>query len=280
MPLSPLVYRVLVALVVLAATGLALLLGQVRVADANLGPYDHYRCDTGAEQGGRDFRILTTTNYLAPALADHLCQSGWLADRFGGVDISWQPRALLDTRDLADQRYDLLWNRHRVLRGLLANVDQYYERLLQTPTYSVYWLSRTDKPQLTADYFADKRVGLIQDSQSQSSFQQPVGQLRQAGIELAPEQLHFFADRRSLYQAFNTGDVDIISGLKWVGEQAVPPERRLVIAEGLSTGAWFASRRVLEPGARCDLLAALAVMAPIYRRIHPGFRVQDPECVL
>ncbi|WP_203142293.1 hypothetical protein [Marinobacter mangrovi] len=280
MPLSVTAYRVLVALVLLLSVLTAIVLGRVYGAPVAVGPFDHYRCSTGDRSGGEGvFRVLSTTNYLAQTFADHLCASNRIAARFEAVDISWQPREQLTTRQLARQHFHLLWNRQRVLKGLLSNYDRFYDSVQKTPDYSVYWLSNGDTPRLTAGYFAGKRVGLIQDSQSQSSFQQPMGQLQAAGITLSDRQLHFFADRRALYQAFAEGRIDLMSGIKWVGEQEVPPERRLAIAENLPTGRWFLSRSLAaDVEFRCALLVQMDVFKGLYAHIDPTFEPAHGEC--
>ncbi|WP_148864510.1 hypothetical protein [Marinobacter fonticola] len=279
MLLSKSIHTVLVVLVLLAALVTVVALSWTRIETLPLGPLFTYRCNTLTEQAGGDtFRVLTTTNYYAQALADQLCRSPGLAVRFEAVEISWQPRGQLTTRELTDQHFDLLWNRERVLKGLLANYEAYYATLQQTPDYSVYWLSNRDKPELSQAYFEGKRIGLLQDSQSQSSFQLPMGQLKAADIRLQDRQLHFFTDRVALYRAFSQGEIDVISGLKWVGEREVPPEQRLVIAENRPTGAWFVSRQVLDAGLRCELAESMTVLKPLYAHIDPAFETRFPEC--
>lgn len=279
MPLSKPIHRALVVLVLLAGVVATVAVSWTRVEAIPLGPFFTYRCDTPADPPNTGtFKVLTTTNYYAQALADRLCDSPRLASRFAAVEISWQPRGHLTTRELAAQDFDLLWNRSRVLNGLLSNYEAYYEPLQKTPDYSIYWLSNQDKPELSQAYFAGKRIGLLEDSQSQSSFQVPMGQLSAAHIQLNDEQIHFFADRMSLYRAFAQGDIDLMSGLKWVGDREVSPEHRLAIAENRPTGAWFASRRALDAGLRCEVVSALTVLEPLYARIDPTFRSTTAGC--
>ena len=240
---------------------------------------DRYQCSVpgSAALPEREFRVLTSTNILARDLADILCHDRAMAGHYSKVTVSWQPRGTLHTEDLVQQQYHLIWRRERELRGLLGSLDDYYAVLQPLPTYAVHWISRNDKPVLSAEYFASRRVGLLRDTMSQSSYQLPAAQLQQAGITLAPDQVHYYEDRRALYLALSRGEVDLISGVVTQQEGGVPPSRRLLIADAVPTGQWYVSRQVPLPAVRCTLLMALQVQAPLFRGIDPQFRIALPE---
>lgn len=243
---------------------------------------DHYGCEVRqgaaraegktAGRGEGELRVLTSTNAMAPQLAEALCASPAVARDHGRVTVYWTPRGELGTEDLVSQHFDLIWRRERELRGLLNGLDNYYASLQRLPAYSVFWISRDDTPLLTSDYFSRKRIGLVKDTRSQSSYQLPVGQLQEAGIGLEGLQIHYFDDRRALYQAFMQAEVDLISGLGDFQGRPVAENRRLAIAEDVSTGQWFVSRRAEQQGLRCSLLEALSVMTPLYRSINAGYQ--------
>lgn len=242
---------------------------------------DRYSCtvqSTGTITGHNVLRVLNVTNIRAHELADTLCRSETVATDYSAVEVTWQPRGLLETEELSAQKYALIWNRQRVLDGLLSEVDNYYSVLFSTPTYSVYWLSQDDKPALTTQYFAGKQVGLINDTQSQSSYQLPMSQLHTAGITLGKDQLHFFDDRRTLYQAFLHRQVDVISGIAHIGGVEIPENHRLLIAGDIPTGHWFISDQARKQGLTCDLAAALGVLMPVYQSLDPAFEPSVPGC--
>ncbi|AFT71200.1 Putative membrane protein [Alloalcanivorax dieselolei B5] len=271
------VYLTSVALILLAGSVMAVALSWMPVAPIALGPLHVYRCQTAGGHATDTFHILTVTNYGAQALADRLCASPTLSRQFAAVEISWQPRGQLSGGDLVEDRFDLLWNRERVLKGLLSNYQDYYRQVQRTPRYSVYWLSNKDKPQLSADYFAGKRLGLLRDQASQSGFQSPLGQLHAAGIDAKALDIHYFIDRDSQYRAFLSGEVDLISGVPRAGDLTIPADHRLLITDQAPSGAWFLHRR--HPRAlRCDVLQALTVLQPLYQHINPHFKAPGASC--
>lgn len=271
------VYLISVTLILLTGSVMAVALSWMPVAPMTLGPLHVYRCQTAGGHATDTFHVLTVTNYGAHALADRLCASSVLARQFAAVEISWQPRGQLRGGDLVEARFDLLWNRERVLKGLLSNYQDYYSQVQPTPRYSVYWLSNKDKPRLSADYFAGKRLGLLRDQASQSGFQSPLGQLHAAGIDPKALDIRYFIDRDSQYQAFLSGKVDLISGVPGTGGRTVPMGRRLLITDQASSGAWFLHRRHPRE-LRCDVLQALTVLQPLYQHINPHFKAPGASC--
>jgi hypothetical protein len=279
MTLSPRIHAMLCLALLLSGAGLALVLSLSFASVVDWGHLNHYQCATSTKSSQLPvFRILIPTNAQAVTIAQSLCRAPALARHFSHVDISWQARDQLKARDLLEGRFNLIWQRSSILVGLYPGYGDSYKRFELLPSYDIYWLSQRDKPQLSAEYFAGKTLGFLNDDQSWSSLQLPLAQLEQHGIHLAPEQRRFYPDRISLYQAFMQGEVDLISGLRWIGEREIPSEHRQLIAANLSIGDWYLKHDAAAADYGCELHQGLAVLTPIYKRIDPHFRPMVNLC--
>lgn len=240
---------ILLALVVAGVSG-----RQVAVLPSLEG-VTSYQCATGSHAGGV-FRVLTLTFDGAGELAEQLCATPALARVFSRVLVTWRSRDHLQASHIVNEDYDYLWSREHLLRGLVPDVERYYRPLLETPGYNIFWLSRVGPVLLEPAFFTDKRLGLLEDSHSQTFYVQPFIALKEASIELHPEQKRFYPDVTLLRQALEEGLVDIIPAAALpVGPTGEHFSQTLMVS-GMSSGAWYLRARYFDGRLECALLAA------------------------
>lgn len=245
-----------------------------------LGPYNNYQCQIVQAHSSATLRVMTPISYLASNLADALCQQSALSEAYGKVEISWPARESLHAEQLVNGHYDLLWNRAEVLEGLVHDYDQLYSEIVKLPRYSVYFVSRAGTPQLTKEYFAQHRLGLLQDQQSYSGYQLAMVAITQAGIQLKPENLRFYPDRAAQMSALVNGDVDVISGVPFDAQaNAIAPDHLLLIADQVSSGGWFLNKSLQSPNLRCAVINALHSQDSLLVRMGKP-QWQDQDCTL
>lgn len=231
----------------------------------NLQDYVSYRCEAANTDSDAAFRVLTLTSTYAIALAEALCQSALLSEQYASVEISWHPRGYLKAQDILEGNYQLIWNRRHVVEGLLPEVYQYYQPILDSPRYTLFWLSRKTPVAMNDTYFAGKRVGLSLDQHSQTYFLQPMNALRSANIDLDNTQIQYFSSIAALYDAFEQGQVDIISSAR--NPVLLPDQGGVVftpLAEDVPSGSWFLRADLLGDPAVCDIIRALNVFQPVF----------------
>lgn len=250
------IYRALVTAVIALVPALGLwFAGQTNVA-APLGDYNTYQCETGTA-GNASFRVLTLSSEGAIAMADRLCQLPAMRGQFNAVTITWQHRGFLTAQHIVDEEYDYFWNRQHLVAGMVPDFHNYYRPLFSTPVYSLYLISRHEQPQLTPAHMAGKTLGLLRDPQSQTFFLQPFKALKEAGISLQESQKRFYPDIASLYAAFRDGKVDMVTGTRQIfRDQGVDTYHSLLLADNVSSGAWFLRRRWFGSGLDCALIQA------------------------
>lgn len=239
---TKLLYLLLCALPLCIAVSIGYGVSRQQLAPAMASDYSNYQCTTGSNRP-ETFRILTLTVMDSVELANRLCAAPAMQTHYGQVEIVWHTRGFITARDIVEQDYDLFLNRPYLVAGLVPDYERYYRPIITSAPYSVYWLSRTSKPELTPTYFANKRVGLLDDFYSQSFFLLPSGSLRSANIHLNDAQKVLFHDLNSLYSAFEAGEVDLITSPD-IGsfDNRIDPLYNLAIEEQAPPISWFIRR--------------------------------------
>lgn len=265
-----------------SAIMLSLWLSRVNMGELALNDFNSYRCDRVHARGDGEFHLLTLTPVNAREIADRLCRNATHWDGIGAFRITWQPRTFLTAPAIVAETYDLFLNREHLVRGMVPRLDDFYLPVLEPPAYHLYWMSLREPPQADPEWFAKQRVGLLEDPGSQTFFLAPTAWLREAGIELSPDQLHFYPDIPALFAAFLDGEVNLISGepvmLRQMHGDSTPPlstegakVHTLLINEQLTPGTWFISRqRAADPGL-CHLLSVLRELDAFPDLYPPGF---------
>ncbi|MCK7596242.1 hypothetical protein M0G74_03045 [Microbulbifer sp. CAU 1566] len=270
----------LAALALLFAAGVALCLWLSAHTGTvpETGYYHLYQCETRGPakradgEGKLFFSVLLVSSSHAREIADNLCKNPAMGRHYAGVQVSWKPRSHLAAEDILSEAYDLIWSRTHSMAGLLPEYGDYYEPLLRYDHYRVYWFSRGAEPELTAEYFHGKRIGLLNDKLSHTLYLLPLASLKDAGIEFSAENLIYFDDAVSLYQAFARDELDLVSGGDYVQQDLDIPLSRTLISSDANAATLFV-RRKRAPGIECALVAAFNGFANDYlqgQRVFEG----------
>ncbi len=241
------------------------------LAPISLGDYASEFCETqSAAQNDATFQVLSLTSSYAQLFAQTLCDSPLVAQHFGSVKVTWRPRGFLTAQHIIEQDYHLIWNRDYLVHGLVPEFDDFYSAVAETVSYPVFWVGKKERPQLTQTYFANKRVGLLDDSYSQSFFQLPQQTLREAGIVLNDDQRRLYPSLQALYTAFNSGEVDIITspGLQLWGLDA-NDAHTLALPHHSPPVTWYLSRPMADSPLLCEVVRAL-VRIPLFKEEPPS----------
>lgn len=266
------IYYLLLSLAICLALTVSAYLSKTQVNPVELSDYRSYQCTTGNTQSQHHFRVLTLFFSYATQLADALCNNDAIRQEFSSVEILWRPRAYLSAAHILDEQFDIFWNRYHVVNGLVPEFSNFYSTLQDTPTYKLFWLSKSSAPQLNANYLKNKTIGFSRDPQSQTHYLQPMSVLRQTGITLTAEQQKFYTDPSALYKAFYNNEVDIISS------PLPPPQNQndamifsTLLDDAVSSGAWFIKNDLLTlhniEQVKCAVLNSLSVYKPLFNSI-------------
>lgn len=230
-----------------------------------LAETDYYRttCQTGKPAEGPRLSILLVAPQQASEIATRLCQSPHVSQQFSTVDVSWKPRTQLTSQELITETYDVIWSREHVLNGLVPNFDQHYDPLLHFDQYSVYWLSLQSTPVLTTEYFQGKRVGLLDDKNSHTHYLLPLESLHRAGIDAQSLELVRFEETLNLYQSFQTGDIDLITG--GATYTSPSPVYSTLIEDDAIAASFFVRRALADSAVRCEIVQAISPLKTLWQ---------------
>jgi hypothetical protein len=237
-----------------------------------LRPYYQFSCNTAASTN-KELTLLLVTPVRAEAIAHQLCASASVQALYSQVTVSWKPRTRLTPADLINERYDVIWNRHHFLAGLTPDFDERYTTLLHFDNYSVYWLSTVSAPVLTDEYFAGKRIGLLEDASSHTLNIIPLTSL---GTLAGDYEIIYFDDPGELYDSFYKGNVDLITG--GFGYSVSAPVYRTIINDSATAATFFISKQLQDHRLQCDLVAALNTLQSFWEGIRsmPSFQEDCP----
>lgn len=254
-----------VALGLLLAAGVAVCLwiSSQRIVVPALGDYHVYRCDTGNAANSAVFSVLLVSSARAREIADRLCAAPEIRRHYGSVLVSWKPRGRLGAEEILSESYDLIWSRGHTMAGLVPEYGDFYQSLMRYDHYRVYWFSRGAAPELTAEYFHGKRIGLLNDKLSHTLYLLPLASLKEAGINFSAENLIYFDDAVSLYQAFARNELDLVSGGDYVQQDLDIPLSRTLISGDAHAATLFV-RRHRPAGIDCALASAFEGFASEY----------------
>lgn len=228
---------------------------------------DYYRtsCQTDSHNLNTRLSVLLVTAHQASDIASRLCQSDSISQAFGTVEVSWKPRTQLSSQELITETYDVIWSREHVLIGLVPNIDQYYDPLLHFDHYSVFWLSQQSTPVLTAEYFQEKRIGVLADKNSHTHYLLPLESLHRTGISPDSLELVHFQDTNTLYQSFQSGAIDLITG--GTGYTSPTPVYSTLIDDNAVAASFFVRQALHDQTIRCELINALSPLKSLWQGI-------------
>lgn len=252
--------KLLIVATVVASLGALVANHQVR--HFQLPSLASYQCPVIDSTGKKGvFHVYIPSNWRVEDYGRRLCSEVLQESGFSHARISWVPREQLSTEDIVEKEYNLIWIRHDRLKGLMYDYESFYDVLLALPTYKVYWVSWEDSPTLTQDFFSDKRIGFLEDAQSQSAYQEPIRQLHENNIQITDDQVAFYPTRQALISDFLDQKLDLISAIG-IGDftdiNNWPDQKKIPITDQADIGNWYIDNSITGP-LRCKLLQSLSL---------------------
>lgn len=183
--------------------------------------------------------ILIPAHALALPLLSKLCEDAQFTGRYSDIRVHWLPRRQVTPQTIYSQKFDVMWAREYQLSGLSPDYANYYAKLLSLSGYDVLWFANQA---IDEQFLKTHRIGLLNDTFSRSGYQLPVKQLTSLSIDVRSSQVTLYPTRKAMIDAFNKGDIDVISGTNHSPiNQSDLKVYTASIASGVSAGGWFVS---------------------------------------
>jgi hypothetical protein len=225
--------------------------------------YNTYRCSTRTIDNERVLHVMENQDASSEKLADDLCASKVVADLFGAVEVRWQHHLRADIRNLYEQRFDLGVGRPQKIETPEVKVIANYIPIAGYPDFDSYLIAKQDQPELSAEYFQGKRLGLIHDTNSIAGYQIPRRALANAVIDPSVVQITYYRNHQELRKALMAGEVDVIAS-NWQGkndELTLGSVHRLLLDSGLAGAKWYLSPRWVDTPLHCSIVEVLQGVA-------------------
>ncbi|GEM_PF-3305775 len=202
-----------------------------------------HSCLTNNTQTNESLNLYIPTNYNSQKLAENLCSNSEIAKSYHQVIINWQPRKHIGSETILAQAYDLIWLRDYRMQGLAPDYKSIYQPLVELASYDIQWYSHSAILSLDKSFFAQKKIGLIDDPASLSTYQLPLTQLRQMNVD--ESQIMYCANYQSLIQKFLNHQLDIIPSISSISAlKGWPLAQQAVLAQNRPMGNWYVSNQV------------------------------------
>lgn len=251
---------------------MSLLLSVHKLTPPDINNLYTYRCQLQAPTADHTLRIRNVVSNLSIDLARQLCHSDIMAKQgYQYIEISWPPAGQITAKSLLAQEYDFLLNRHHNLKGLLNDIDELYQEIIEYPLQPIFWWSKSAPPQLTPAFFQHKRIGVTSNTESHPYYLIPLKSLADAGIQLSDEQLVILPTPDTLLQAFAEGHVDMIMASAQLPSQLQAHQHDYPLyhsqqAWEVASSSWFASKKISDtPEILCEFVRANTVYAEVIK---------------
>jgi hypothetical protein len=261
-------YYLIHALAVVAVSGAIayLSLTDNRLTAAPTVRYNTYLCTVPGEGGG-SLRILAYMETQAVRLVDALCSDPVVRALYSEVHATWRRNNISDSQILFDQQFDLLAAKPEMIEREDVPIFDSYVPIARYADNTSRFVSIRSTPELTQAYFDEKRLGLVDSSQSISGHVVPRQRLHNAGIDESGFAILYFHGHAALYRALIQGEVDVIgSGIQLPA--GGPKHYVLPIQGGLPGPRWYLHPRHIDTPLHCRISSALRESAMAVPRTY------------
>lgn len=226
-----------------------------------------FQCVVPGGVAGKRLDVLTLMPTGAIPLAKTLCADKVVSNNYGAVRVEWRPRANITAKEILEGRYAFMWNRQRVLAGLVPEVHTHYQALSTTPDYSAFWITPRANLDFSQATLNTLSIGLLDNQMSQSGYLLPVHYLDERGIDVSALDIRYYNNYLALEAAFANQEIDMIASFladpQRLSKLRQQPLYRYPIVENIPTGSWFIQQSLMQNvDLRCQLLQATAVLRP------------------
>lgn len=229
-----------------------------------------YTCNVHSAAAGSTLKIRNVMSNFSIQFADQLCQSDKIhKSGIAKVEISWPSSEQLTAQLIINQEYNFVFSRHHYLKGLSDEVDSFYQPILSVSGFRIVWWHKGKEPVMTQEFFANKTIGVTNNTNSHFSYLTPLSSLANANITLQPSQLKYFPTSGSLQQGFINGDVDLImwdkqllTNLSPTPDIKINHSKKVWRIKGLD---WYASQKSLDNKELiCEFIEKFSVYEPLF----------------
>lgn len=168
-------------------------------------------CDAPLSNIPASLILYVTDSKMGFGVADYLCNSADIAKQYGNVHL------VIGQSDYDTFRYinygiaDLALVKENAANAFNATQSHNLQPISSYSDYEAYFIALREKPQLTKEYFLDKKIGLLDYPTSRSGHIAPKSTFKELDINEAALDIHYYNSHHELREKLIQGEVDIIA---------------------------------------------------------------------
>jgi hypothetical protein len=177
---------------------------------------------------------------LAQRLQKSLCEDDVVGKQFGRVEVYWGGSLAEQIEFLAKGIADLILSKDNVMAAMMAESTQNYMPLIAYPSYTAFFISSREKPQINKAYFLDKKIGLIDYPTSRSGHILPKQVFKRLDLDLSALNIVYASSHSALRDMLAQGSVDLIASY-WQDDDELRFSKNYItsIASDVKGSQWY-----------------------------------------
>jgi phosphonate transport system substrate-binding protein len=188
----------------------------------------------------RRFIIYGAGESNSTLLNNIACKHPSMQQQFGHIISFWGASDVNTIATLGNGIANLALVKEDIFKALKADQTHGYKKIAYYPDYQSFFIGFNEKPELTKEYFLDKKVGLIVYPTSRSGHIEPKRVFNELGLSLSKMNIKYASSHKELRQFLISGKVDIIASY-WDENDSVnlAKDNITLISEAVDGTAWY-----------------------------------------
>lgn len=168
-------------------------------------------CQTTATANQSQLIVFTPSKYVAQLLSESLCDDKVVAKQYGSVIGYWGYRTVDSLEFVGKGIADLILAKNNIMDAFRAESTYNYQPVVGFSDYTAFFISSKEKPQITKQYFLDKKIALLDYPTSRSGYILPKQTFKELGINIAQLDITYVGSHNELRALLANGKVDLIA---------------------------------------------------------------------
>lgn len=189
--------------------------GQLSVASNNL----HFtqviatsmQCQTAATKNDNQLIVFAPSKNIAQTLSNSLCGDKVIAKQYGAVVSYWRYNSTESFEFVGKGIADLILTKNNIMEAFKAKATYNYQPVVGFSDYTAFFISAKEKPEITKQYFLDKRIGLLDYPTSRSGHILPKQTFKELDINFENLNVTYASSHEGLRELLANGKVDLIA---------------------------------------------------------------------
>lgn len=233
------------------------------------------QCQTVSRDNKNQLIVFTQSKKVAQVLTQNLCADKVVAKQYGSVVGHWGYRTVDSLEFVGKGIADLILAKNNIMDAFKAESTYNYQPVVGFSDYTAFFISSKEKPQITKQYFLDKKIGLLDYPTSRSGHILPKQAFKDLGINIGNLKINYASSHNELRELLANGQVDIIASF-WKENDSERFSKNYIapISSNIAGTRWYLKMQHNNTDLLCAVQSHLMSMSkeqalPYYQNVEP-----------